>query len=126
MTATLERARGLVLVGERERARLDEHARLYARGDYARDRLHERAGIGQAGDDGRRFGRKVAGVRRDLDAGARKQPAALGIDIVTDHPPAGGDEILGKRAAHDAETDDADGTFIPCHSRLPILNDASP
>ena len=36
----------------------------------------------------------------------------LGIEVVADHPPAGGGEVLRERAAHDAEADDADRTLL--------------
>ncbi len=34
------------------------------------------------------------------------------IDVVADHMPAGGGEVFGKRAAHDAEADHADLAFL--------------
>ena len=111
-----ECACGGMLVVERQRAGLDDHARFYARGDNRRDRHRERVGAGQAGDDGRRLGRKLASVRCDLDTGAGERPAALRVDIVADHAPTGGDEVLRKRAAHDAETDDTDAAFVSCHA----------
>ena len=49
------------------------------------------------------------GVARDLDAGPGQFPAARRADVVADDAPAGGDQIAGERAAHDAEADHADG-----------------
>jgi hypothetical protein len=39
-------------------------------------------------------------------------------DVVADHAPAGGGEIAGERAAHDAEADDADGILALLARRL--------
>ncbi len=52
-------------------------------------------------------------VGHDLDAGAGRRALAGGVDVETEHAPAGRREVTGERATHVAEADDADRTFAP-------------
>ncbi len=56
----------------------------------------------------------------DLDPGFRHGAAARRVDVVPDHAPAVGHEVLGESAAHDAETDDADGPLALRHSQTSV------
>ena len=114
-----QRALGLELVLDREGAGFDDHARTHPGADDGGDRCIERGRLGQAGDDGRHLSRERLRIRRDLDPGARHGAAAGGIDVVAHHPPAGGDEVLRERAAHDAEADDADVALRHSHPPSP-------
>ena len=51
--------------------------------------------------------------------GPRHGAAAGRVDVVAHHAPAAGNEVFGKRAAHDAEADDADGPLASRHSHSP-------
>src|ERR1700686_4250 len=55
----------------------------------------------------------------DLAPRPRHRAAPLRRDVVADHAPAGGHEVLRKGAAHDAEADDADGTFLSQNHSIP-------
>ncbi len=123
MAGLAQHAFGLDLVVDRERARFDDHARTHAGGDDLLRRLLERGGLGQTGDDGRHRGGERRHVGRDLHAGARQGAAASRVDVVAHDVPAGLDEVLRERAAHDAETDDTD--FPLGHSALRCVIDSS-
>jgi hypothetical protein len=80
------------------------------RGD-GRDRIVQRVRMRQAGDDDRRLHGEIVNPLGDLDAGARRRAADLGIDVVADDLEARRREIAREGAAHDAEPDDADRSF---------------
>jgi len=67
------------------------------------------------------FGRLVI-ITGALAAGASKRAPAPRIDVVADHPPAGGMKVMRESSAHDAETDDPDNAFpLCCHCRFQLL-----
>ena len=119
-----QHARGFFLVGDSEGAHFHQRlARQIGGGDGARG-FHQCLRLGQAGkDDRRRFG-NIDSVVGDFDAGAGGFAAARSADVVANHAPAGGRQILGESAAHDAEADDADcalGFLRPSHSGFPMV-----
>ncbi len=68
----------------------------------------------------RGFSRHCRGIVHDLDARLGQRPPPLGIEVVADHAPAGGGEVLRERATHDAEADDADRTLCR-HARSLVV-----
>ena len=111
----------LCLVRDCECAHFDDNAaREFRCNDGARGQI-ERFRIGQAGDDGRRFGGDFGDIHDDFDTGTLGFPGARRIRVVTDDTTAGGHEIFRKRAAHDAEANDANNAlvFLRCsHSAM--------
>ena len=103
----------------REGAGLDDHARAARRAaTMAVTVASSAAGLGRLV---MMVGASAASV---FASGAISTPARAmarrraGIDVVADHPPAGGDQVLRERAAHDAEPDDTD--FALRHSQLSV------
>src|SRR4029077_1383196 len=85
--------------------------------------IQKRLRFGQARQDDRRRGRPLGGVIRKLDAGTLGLPAFGGADVITDYAPAGGDQILRERTAHNTEADHTNRTFgLSCHSLSPDAN----
>jgi hypothetical protein len=56
---------------------------------------------------------RLGSAAGDLDPGTLGLAAPRRADVIADHAPAGGHEVLGERAAHDAEADQADRALVP-------------
>ena len=99
---------GLRLVVEREGRELRDDAARQLRGGDRIHRLHQRLGLGQADENELGLLGDRDRILGDLDAGVLRLGAAVRVDVVADHLPAGRAQVLRDRTAHDAEADDPD------------------
>ena len=115
--APRKRSFGRELVGERERAGLYDDPARQIGGDDRGDCLRERRRMRQAGDDHR-----SCRAQRAPTSAASSTPALRAtrrrrrIDIKADDPKARVHQVLGERAAHDAESHDADCLLAVAHA----------